>query len=145
MTDSADLGAVVERFRDTTKRLTELADSARLLSESSTAFKTAKAHAAELIQSSIGDTRAEVAKFAEAASGTLDTSQRALRDTASNLNRLTEQIKDTSRELADIADAFRKTEPEALMRETLRNRLEVRIAIALAALGIVIASFGLAG
>jgi methyl-accepting chemotaxis protein len=138
MTDSQDLGEVVERFRDTTRRLTELADSARLLSESSTAFDTAKTHAAELIQSSIGDTRAEVAKFTEAASETLETSQRALRDTASSLTRLTEQIKDASRELADVADAFRKTEPEALMRETLRSRLEVRVAIAIAALSVVL-------
>lgn len=145
MADSQDLGVVVERFRDTTKRLTELADSARLLSESSNAFDVAKAHAAELIESSIGDTRTEVAKFTEAATETLETSQRALRDTASNLSRLTEQVKDASRELADIADAFRKTEPEALMRETLRNRLEVRIVIALGVLGLVISIMALTG
>jgi len=138
VTQPNDLASIVQSFRDTNSRLSQLADAAQLLTESSAAFETASTHAAELIRSSIVDTQSELAKVIAASSDTLETSQRALRDTASSLTRLTDQLKDASRELADVADAFRKTEPEALMRETLRSRLEVRVAIAIAALGVVL-------
>lgn len=130
MAESLDLAAVVQRFRDTTQQLNELVATATLLKDSAGAFENAKTHAEQLIRSSIGETKSEIAVVVEASSQALETSQRALRDSASNLIRLIDQLKDASRELADTADAFRKADPEALLRETHRNRAEIRIAIA---------------
>jgi chromosome segregation ATPase len=126
VTQPNDLASIVQSFRDTNSRLSQLADAAQLLTESSAAFETASTHAAELIRSSIVDTQSELAKVIAASSDTLETSQRALRDTASSLTRLTDQLKDASRELADVADAFRKTEPEALLRAPLAAHAEHR-------------------
>lgn len=145
MAEQTELTTIIQRFRDTTKQLEELAEAARLLSSSAEAFDNAKTHAEDLIQSSVDQTRLDMQNIVSASSDAMDTSQRALRDTTSNVTRLTEQLRDASRELADIADAFRSIEPEALKRETLRNRLEIRLAIAVSAIAMavgVISAFG---
>lgn len=130
MAEPTELTTIIQRFRDTTKQLEELADAARLLSDSADAFDNAKTHAEDLIQSSVDETRSEIAKLVTVSTDAMDASQRSLRDSTSNVTRLTEQLRDASRELADVADAFRSMKPEVLKRETLRNRLEIRIAIA---------------
>ena len=130
MAEPTELTTIIQRFRDTTKQLEELADAARLLSDSADAFDNAKTHAEDLIQSSVDETRSEITKLVTVSTDAMDASQRSLRDSTSNVTRLTEQLRDASRELADIADAFRSMKPEVLKRETLRNRLEIRIAIA---------------
>lgn len=129
MAETFDLEAVVQRFRDTNQQLDELAAIATRLQDSAGAFDSAKAHAERLIGSAIDETKLGISEVVEASSKALETSQRALRDSASNLVRLIDQLKDASRELADTADAFRKADPESLLRETLRSRTEMRVAI----------------
>lgn len=145
MTEPLNLEDVVARFRDTNQQLEELVAVATQVRKSAEAFETANAHAEKLIGSSIKETKSHVADVVEASSKALETSQRALRDAASNLIRLIDQLKDASRELADTADAFRKADPEDLLRQVLRSRTEVRVAIAassIAALLGLVAFFG---
>jgi uncharacterized phage infection (PIP) family protein YhgE len=135
MTDSPDLESIVANFRDTNLRLQRLADAAQQLSDAEAAFETAKVHAGDLIRSSVAETQQQLTEMVAASDRALDSSQRALRDTTSGLTQLIDQVRDVCRELGDLADAFRKTDPERAIRETLRNRLEIRIAIAAGGVG----------
>ena len=144
MADSPDLESIVASFRDTSKRLEQLADAAQQLSEAEASFETAKTHAGELIRSSVAETKQQLADVISTAEKALDSSQRALRDTRSSLDQLIDQVRDVCRELGDLADAFRKTEPERALQATLRNRVEIRIAIAAGVLGVLLSAIALA-
>ena len=145
MSDELQLEAIVASFRDTNRRLAELAEASERLIEAGSAFDSAKNHAGELIRTSVVANKEQLAEVIVSAEATIESSQRALRDTTSELVALINQIRDVSREIGDITDAFRKTKPERMLAETLRNRLEIRIAIGTSALAVILSAIALFG
>ena len=145
MSEELQLETIVASFRDTNHRLAELAEASERLIAAGSAFDSAKDHAGELIRTSVVANKEQLAEVIASAEANIESSQRALRDTTSGLITLINQVRDVSREIGDITDAFRKTEPERLLTETLRNRIEIRIAIGTSVFAIVLSAIALVG
>jgi 3-methyladenine DNA glycosylase/8-oxoguanine DNA glycosylase len=143
MTESLGLDDIVRSFRDTNKRLADLAEASGRLKSAEQSFEQAKVHAGDLIRSSVAENKEQLAEVVARAEASIDASQRALRDVASSLNQLIDQTKDVARELSDITDAFRKTEPEKLLAATLRNRVWIRVAVSVSSLSALLAAIAL--
>lgn len=145
MSDELQLEAIVASFRDTNRRLAALAEASERLIEAGSALDSAKDHAGELIRTSVVANKEQLAEVITSAEATIESSQRALRDTTSGLVALINQVRDVSREIGDITDAFRKAKPERILAETLRNRLEIRITIGTSALAVILSAIALFG
>ena len=131
MAENQDLAQIVQSFRDTTKRLADLHETATQLSEASVAFETAANYATELAQSSAQDNKEHLTKVTLLAEESLSASRTTLRDATRSVVRLTEELQDVSHELSEIADLLRRTDPELTRTEVKRNRLEIRITLGL--------------
>lgn len=145
MSDEQQLETIVASFRDTNRRLTELAEASERLIEAGSAFDVAKDHAGELIRTSVVANKEQLAEVIASSQANIESSQRALRDTTSGLITLIDQVRDVSREIGDITDAFRKTKPERVLAEMLRNRIEIRIAIGTSAIAVILSAIALVG
>lgn len=145
MSDELQLETIVASFRDTNRRLAELAEASERLIEAGSAFDLAKDHAGELIRTSVVANKEQLAEVIASSEASIESSQRSLRDATSGLIALIDQVRDVSREIGDITDALRKTEPERVLAETLRNRIEIRIAIGTSALAVILSAIALAG
>jgi ElaB/YqjD/DUF883 family membrane-anchored ribosome-binding protein len=144
MSEDLDLETIVASFRDTNRRLADLSAASERLIQAEGAFAKAERHAGELIRTSVVENKEQLAHVIATSEQHLDQSQRALRETSSGLVKLIDQLRDATREIADVTDAFRKTEPERVLAETLRNRFFIRLALLASAAAAALSAISLA-